>query len=113
VDIIVRHNYDALGEFHMKTLMLGMMHFQDLYNYDVNRTKRCNIIYLSPDKRLIPFCAFNSLSMMYRDVIQPRYGVSIEEWEKKTGKSLKDTYYKRDIKKLVSSEIYKKFYNIE
>ncbi|MHA1410339.1 MAG: hypothetical protein ACTSQY_08565 [Candidatus Odinarchaeia archaeon] len=97
----------------MKTLMLGMMHFQDLYNYDVNRTKRCNIIYLSPDKRLIPFCAFNSLSMMYRDVIQPRYGVSIEEWEKKTGKSLKDTYYKRDIKKLVSSEIYKKFYNIE
>jgi uncharacterized radical SAM superfamily Fe-S cluster-containing enzyme len=111
-NIIVRHNYNALGEFHMKTLMLGMMHFQDLYNYDVNRTKRCNIIYLSPDKRLIPFCSFNSLSMLYRDAIQPKYGIPLEEWEEKNNMKLKDTYYKRDIKKLTSSDIYKKFYEI-
>ncbi len=110
--IIMQHDYSALGDFHMKTLFLGMMHFMDLYNYDVNRVKRCNIIYLSPDDRLIPFCAFNTLSMLYRDVIQPKYGLSIEEWEAKTGRKLRDGYYKRDIKALTSSEIYKKFYGL-
>ncbi|MHA1754847.1 MAG: tetraether lipid synthase Tes [Candidatus Odinarchaeia archaeon] len=110
--IIMQHDYSALGDFHMKTLFLGMMHFQDLYNYDVNRVKRCNIVYLNPDNRIIPFCAFNSLSMLYRDIIQPKYGMSIEEWEKQNNIRLKDTYYKRDIKKLTSTEIYKKFYNL-
>ncbi len=112
LSIIMKHDYSALGDFHMKTLFLGMMHFMDLYNYDVNRVKRCNIIYLSPDDRLIPFCAFNTLSMMYRDVIQPKYGLSIEEWEAKTGRKLREGYYKRDIKSLTSSEIYKKFYGL-
>ncbi|MEM2109422.1 MAG: radical SAM protein, partial [Candidatus Odinarchaeota archaeon] len=110
--IIMQHDYSALGDFHMKTLFLGMMHFMDLYNYDVNRVKRCNIIYLSPDDRLIPFCAFNTLSMVYRDVIQPKYGLSIADWEAKTGRKLKDGYYKRDIKALTSSDVYKKFYGL-
>ena len=95
----------------MKTLFLGMMHFMDLYNYDVERVKRCNIVYLTPEPRIIPFCAFNTLSMIYRDKIQPKYGIPIEEYEKIKGRKISNELYKRDKEKLERGEIYKKFYS--
>ncbi|NIW13055.1 MAG: radical SAM protein, partial [Candidatus Thorarchaeota archaeon] len=54
-NILWRRDYKALGELHYKSVFLGMMHFQDLYNYDIQRVKRCDISYLSPDGRVIPF----------------------------------------------------------
>jgi uncharacterized radical SAM superfamily Fe-S cluster-containing enzyme len=72
-----------------------MMHFQDLYNYDIERVERCNIHYASPDGRIIPFCAFNVLPGMYRDQIQEKYAVAPAEWERRTGKKLKDDLYRR------------------
>jgi len=93
-DVLVKHDYTSLGEFHMKALFIGMMHFQDLYNYDIERVKRCVIHYGTPDGRIIPFCAFNVLPEMYRDKIHAEYGIPIEEWEKKTGKKLKDDIYR-------------------
>ncbi len=109
-NILIRHNYSALGAFHMGALFLGMMHFMDLYNYDISRVKKCDIHYLSPDGRIIPFCAFNVLPHLYRDKIQKRYGVPIAEWEERTGKKLASTPYKRDIKRLEEGETYKKAY---
>jgi len=69
---LVRHNYDALGAIHHKSLFLGMMHFQDLYNYDIQRVQRCVIHYATPDPTMpiIPFCAFNVIPQWYRDKIQ-------------------------------------------
>ena len=40
------------------------MAFQDMSNLDAERLKRCRVQVLSPDNRLIPFCAYNSI---YRD----------------------------------------------
>jgi uncharacterized radical SAM superfamily Fe-S cluster-containing enzyme len=94
LDIFLRHNYQALGEFHNKSLFIGLMHFMDLYNYDIERVKRCQIHYCSPDGRLIPFCTFNVLSEIYRDKIQKEYSMPIEEWEKRTGKKLEDDWKK-------------------
>ena len=37
---LVKHNYKSLGKFHEKSLFVGMMHFMDLYNYDIERVKR-------------------------------------------------------------------------
>ncbi len=110
--ILFRHNYDALGKFHYKMLYLGMMHFMDLYNYDIGRVMRCNIHYLVPDGRLIPFCAFNVLSDIYRDKIQKQYSYSIEQWvklkgEKSIGPEIK---HKRDIDRIRRSMIYQEFY---
>ena len=34
------------------------MHFQDCYNFDVQRAKRCVIPYSTPEG-LIPFCTYN------------------------------------------------------
>jgi len=61
-------NYDTLQEFHLKTLFIGAMHFQDKYNFDVARVKKCVIHYATPDGRIIPFCAYNNFG--YREEIE-------------------------------------------
>jgi uncharacterized radical SAM superfamily Fe-S cluster-containing enzyme len=52
---------ESLTEFHSKTLFLGAMHFQDAYNMDLERLRRCGIHYATPDGRIIPFCSYNTL----------------------------------------------------
>lgn len=94
---LLRHNYEALGEFHYKSLFIGMMHFMDKYNHDLDRLKRCDIHYLVPNGMIIPFCAFNVIPEWYRDKIQTEYGMPIEEWEKRAGRKLRDDFYHRKI----------------
>ncbi len=112
--ILVFHSYDALGEFHLRSLFIGIMHFQDLYNYDVQRVERCQIHYAMPDGRIVPFCAFNVIPEIYRDKIQEEYSIPWEEYLKNhPGYDMKKEIYVRDkdwVKKVESSEIYKKTY---
>jgi len=35
--ILMKRSFDAVGGFHVKGLCLGMMHFQDKYNEDLER----------------------------------------------------------------------------
>ncbi len=90
IDIFKNADYSTLGEFHWNALFIGMMHFQDPYNYDIERVKRCVIHYATPDGRIIPFCTYNVFPEVYRDKINKQYGMSIEEWERKTGRKLED-----------------------
>jgi hypothetical protein len=96
---LVRHDYAAIGEFHRRSMLLGMMHFQDKFNHDVERVQRCDIHYLTPDLRIIPFCSFNVLPEWYRDRIQQKYGVPVAEWEKKTGRRLEADLYKGTLRR--------------
>ena len=41
-----------------KTLMAAGMHFQDAYNFDAERVKRCVILYSTPEG-VFPFCTYN------------------------------------------------------
>jgi len=59
------------GQANYRTLMAAGMHFQDRYNYDVERTKRCVIPYATP-AGLFPFCAYNS-GPAYRSLVERRY----------------------------------------
>lgn len=115
LDIFIHRNYSALGKFHYKFLFLGMMHFMDEWNYDVERVMRCAVHYALPDGRIIPFCAFNIINDIYRDSPQKTYGISIEDYIKKHGeKSIYEQKYIRTkelIEKMASSEIYKQFYH--
>jgi uncharacterized radical SAM superfamily Fe-S cluster-containing enzyme len=95
INVIAKHDYSALGELQMRSLFVGMMHFQDKYNHDEERVRRCDIHYLTPDDRIIPFCTFNVIPEWYRDRIQKKYSLTIEEWENKTGRKLKNDYYIR------------------
>ncbi len=113
----IHGSYEALGEFHKNALFLGMMHFQDEYNYDVERTERCVIHYGMPDGRIVPFCAFNVIPEFYRDKVQPEFSYSWEEWKEKHP----DWSYKKDkyvrtkefIEKMMKSDIYKKTYEVK
>lgn len=109
--ILWRRSYEALGDFQRSAMFLGMMHFQDPYNYDIERVERCCISYLSPNGRVLPFCAYNVLPDLYRDKIIKEYGVPIEEWEKEhprtTGKAIK---YQREVAPLKSTELYQRTY---
>jgi uncharacterized radical SAM superfamily Fe-S cluster-containing enzyme len=98
-DALVKHDYSSIGQFHLKSLFLGMMHFQDKYNQDEERLQRCDIHYLTPDLRIIPFCSFNVIPEWYRDRIQQKYGIPVEEWEKKTGRKLEDGLYRGTLRR--------------
>jgi hypothetical protein len=76
-----------------------MMHFMDKYNHDEERLKRCDIHYLSPDQRIIPFCAFNVIPEWYRDAIQQKYGIPVEEWERQSGQTLEQGFYRGTLRK--------------
>jgi uncharacterized radical SAM superfamily Fe-S cluster-containing enzyme len=106
---IIKGKYDALRDFHHKSLFIGMMHFMDTYNYDVQRVERCNIHYTLPDGRLIPFCTFNVLPELYRDKNQRKFSIPAEEWEQKTGKKISEGFYKRTVTK-EDEERLKEFY---
>ncbi|MFH1444862.1 MAG: tetraether lipid synthase Tes [Nanoarchaeota archaeon] len=108
---LIKHDYRSLGEMHYKSLFVGMMHFMDLYNYDIERVKRCCIHYAMPDGKIVPFCTFNVMPEMYRDKAQKEHSMTIEEWEKKVGKSMKTDMYKRDAKFLENTDLYKKTYS--
>ena len=51
------------------TLFVAGMHFQDPYNYDIERVKRCIIHYSARDGRIYPFCTYNS-GPYYRERVE-------------------------------------------
>ena len=99
INALVKHDYSSIGKFHLNSLFLGMMHFQDKYNQDEERLQRCDIHYMTPDLRIIPFCSFNVIPEWYRDRIQQKYGLPVEEWEKQTGEKLEDKLYRGTLRR--------------
>jgi uncharacterized radical SAM superfamily Fe-S cluster-containing enzyme len=99
VGALLKHDYSSVGQFHVRSMFLGMMHFQDKYNQDEERLQRCDIHYLTPDMRIIPFCSFNVIPEWYRDRIQKKYGISVEEWEKKNGEKLESRLYRGQLRR--------------
>jgi len=74
----------GVSELSWRMMYIGGMHFQDSYNYDIERVKRCVIHYVVPDGRLIPFCAYNS-GPTYREEVEKKFSVPLAEWRKKHG----------------------------
>ncbi len=66
------------GETTYRTLLAAGMHFQDRYNYDVERVKRCVIHYSTPEG-MFPFCAYNS-GPIHRQWIEKRHAISLRAW---------------------------------
>ena len=66
------------GRYTYRTLLVAGMHFMDLYNYDVERVKRCVIHYAAPNGLIYPFCAYNS-GPTFREKIERKYSVPLEK----------------------------------
>ncbi len=105
VSSLIHRSYNAFIDLHENSLFIGMMHFQDTYNYDVERVRKCSIHYATPDGRIIPFCAFNVIPGLYRDRIQEKYSISQSEWEAKKGRRLEDDKYRRNFSSEGKEEI--------
>ena len=65
------------GETTYRTLMAAAMHFQDRYNYDVERVRRCVIHYSTPEG-MFPFCAYNS-GPIHRERVEAKHSVTLAE----------------------------------
>lgn len=70
LSVFVNGTRESLTEFHNRTLFLGVMHFQDAYNMDLERLQRCGVHYATPDGRIIPFCSYNTI---HRKTIEKRF----------------------------------------
>ena len=109
--ILTKHDFSSLGAFHMKTLFLGMMHFQDDYTYDIHRVEKCDIHYAMPDGEVLPFCTFNVFPEVYRDKIQRQYSIPAEEWKKMHPDwNYRADKYMRNVKLLENDPLYQKTY---
>ncbi len=56
-----------------KSLLCAGMHFQDSYNYNVQRAQRCVIVYATP-AGMFPFCTYNC-GPQYRSIVERFYAV--------------------------------------
>jgi 7,8-dihydro-6-hydroxymethylpterin dimethyltransferase len=65
-------------EFSYKTLMVASMHFMDVYNYDVERVRRCVIHYAAPNGQLYPFCAYNA-GPTFREKIEKTFSMPFDQ----------------------------------
>ncbi|HET6430226.1 MAG TPA: radical SAM protein [Phycisphaerae bacterium] len=60
-----------------KTLLCAGMHFMDRYNYDVERVKRCVILYSTP-AGVFPFCTYNC-GPEYRRTVEREFAEAVED----------------------------------
>ena len=77
--LIMAPNYSSAANFlHSRNLMISSMHFQDAYNFDLDRVCRCLVHYgvIDPDDpskvREVPFCAMNTL---HRPIIERKLAI--------------------------------------
>jgi 7,8-dihydro-6-hydroxymethylpterin dimethyltransferase len=59
---------DALASLAAKAFMIVIQDFQDPYTLNVRQLMKCCVEQLTPDGRLIPFCAYNSVG--YREQLR-------------------------------------------
>jgi uncharacterized radical SAM superfamily Fe-S cluster-containing enzyme len=86
-DVITKGSYEALGNFMRRIIMIGIMHFMDVWNFDLDRVQKCVIHYATPEGKIVPFCTYNNF---HRNNIEKNFAISIDEWTAKTGKHLNE-----------------------
>ena len=86
-DVIMKGSYEALGDLMRRVVMVGIMHFQDVWNIDLDRVQKCAIHYATPDGKIRCFCTYNSI---YRANVEKQFAVPMSEWTKKTGKKINE-----------------------
>jgi uncharacterized radical SAM superfamily Fe-S cluster-containing enzyme len=72
-------NVDSLDAFLERvekySLCISGMAFQDAWNLDLERLRECFIHVVSPDSRIIPFCAYNLTDSRGKSLYRPQKGV--------------------------------------
>lgn len=79
-DVMSDKSKETLAAFSWKMMLIAGMHFQDSYNYDIERVRRCGVHYVTPDCRVIPFCAYNT-GPEFRKEVEQKFSVPLAEWK--------------------------------
>ena len=75
-DIVYDNDFQHVFDIHREMILLSTMHFQDPYNFDVDRVQRCVVHYATPDDRVIPFCAMNNI---HREEVERKFAIDIDQ----------------------------------
>jgi uncharacterized radical SAM superfamily Fe-S cluster-containing enzyme len=86
-NVVTKGSYEALGDLMRRMVMIGIMHFQDVWNIDIDRVQKCAIHYATPDGKVRCFCTYNSI---HRPNVEKQFSTSIAEWTKKTGRKINE-----------------------
>ena len=72
--------FDRFLEAQEHVLGLSAMAFQDAWTLDLERLRQCHVHVVSPDRRVVPFCAWNLTSRdgrpLYRAPVAAREAVA-------------------------------------
>jgi 7,8-dihydro-6-hydroxymethylpterin dimethyltransferase len=63
-----------------RSLLMASMHFQDAYNYQLDRVRRCVVHYAAPDGRIYPFCSYNS-GPCHRQRVEKEFAIPLAEYQ--------------------------------
>lgn len=91
VSALTKGDYNSLGALHHKTLYIGSMWFQDPWDINLSRLKRC-VIHYTTLEGIISFCAYNGLGL--GEKIRKKHSIPVKEWEKRVGRSMRDDLWK-------------------
>lgn len=83
-DVAIWDKNELLHKFQYKSLFIGSMWFQDSYNLDVSRLKRC-VIHYTTLEGIVPCCSYNSLGI--GEKIREKHSIPLKEWEKRVGRT--------------------------
>ena len=65
-----------------RLVFVAGMHFQDTYNYNIDRVQRCVIHYSAPNGRIYPFCTYNT-GPTFREEIEKQFSIPLDEYRAK------------------------------
>ncbi|MCW4019025.1 MAG: radical SAM protein [Candidatus Bathyarchaeota archaeon] len=65
--MFISPSYQSLGPIRRRLFLLGCMAFMDPYTFDVNHVKRCVVHYITPNLKIIPFCAYNNIHRIHTE----------------------------------------------
>jgi len=69
-----------------KVLLMVSMHFQDVYNYQLDRVRRCVVHCVAPNGRLYPFCSYNC-GPYHRSRVEKQFAIRLSEYHANTAKN--------------------------
>ena len=70
-----------------RAMLMASMHFQDAYNYQIDRVRRCVVQYAALDGRLYPFCTYNC-GPCHRRRVEKEFAVSLAKYQATSGKTV-------------------------
>jgi len=86
-NVVTKGSYEALGDLMHNIVMIGTMHFQDVWNIDMDRVQKCAIHYATPDGKVRCFCTYNSI---HRSNVEKQFAIPVAEWIKRAGKRMNE-----------------------